>query len=44
MKMVAAAKVKKAETSVKAARPFSEELIKAFKTLLSSVVLFPAQA
>lgn len=40
MKMVAAAKVKKAENSVKAARPFSEELIKAFKTLLSSVGTF----
>ena len=37
MKMVAAAKVKKAETSVKAARPFSEELIKAFKKLLGAV-------
>ncbi len=37
MKMVAAAKVKKAENSVKAARPFSEELIKAFKKLLSAI-------
>lgn len=37
MKMVAAAKVKKAENSVKAARPFSDELIKAFKKLLSAV-------
>jgi F-type H+-transporting ATPase subunit gamma len=37
MKMVAAAKVKKAENSVKAARPFSDELIKAFKKLLKSV-------
>lgn len=37
MKMVAAAKVKKAENSVKAGRPFSDELIKAFKTLLASV-------
>lgn len=37
MKMVAAAKVKKAESSVKSARPFSEELIKAFKKLLKSI-------
>lgn len=37
MKMVAAAKVKKAENSVKAARPFSDELIKTFKKLLASV-------
>lgn len=37
MKMVAAAKVKKAENSVKAARPFSDELIKAFRKLLTAV-------
>lgn len=37
MKMVAAAKVKKAEYSVKAGRPFSEELIKAFKKLLGAI-------
>jgi F-type H+-transporting ATPase subunit gamma len=37
MKMVAAAKVKKAETAVKAARPFSEELVLAFKKLLNAV-------
>lgn len=37
MKMVAAAKVKKAENSVKAGRPFSEALITAFKKLLCSV-------
>lgn len=37
MKMVAAAKVKKAENSVKAARPFSDELIKAFKKLLGAI-------
>jgi len=37
MKMVAAAKVKKAENNVKASRPFSDELIKAFKKLLHSV-------
>lgn len=37
MKMVAAAKVKKAENSVKAGRPFSDELITAFKKLLVSI-------
>lgn len=37
MKMVAAAKVKKAETSVKAGRPFSDELITAFQKLLKAV-------
>lgn len=37
MKMVAAAKVKKAENSVKSGRPFSDELIKAFKKLLAAV-------
>lgn len=37
MKMVAAAKVKKAENSVKAARPFSDELIRAFRKLLTAV-------
>lgn len=37
MKMVAAAKVKKAENSVKAGRPFSDELIKAFKKLLVAI-------
>lgn len=37
MKMVAAAKVKKAENSVKAGRPFSDELIKAFKKLLAAI-------
>lgn len=37
MKMVAAAKVKKAENSVKAGRPFSDELIKAFKKLLATI-------
>lgn len=36
MKMVAAANVKKAENAVKASRPFSEELIIAFRKLLSS--------
>lgn len=42
MKMVAAAKVKKAENSVKAARPFSDELIKAFRKLLGAVANFSA--
>lgn len=37
MKMVAAARVKKAENSVKAGRPFSDELIKAFRKLLKSI-------
>lgn len=40
MKMVAAAKVKKAENSVKAARPFSDELVKIFKRFLKSVSNF----
>ena len=34
MKMVAAAKVKKAETLVKASRPFSTELLTMFKRML----------
>ncbi len=37
MKMVAAAKVKRAETTVKSARPFSEELLSLFKTMLGKV-------
>ena len=37
MKMVAAAKVKKAENSVKAARPFAQELIHAFGRLLGAL-------
>ncbi len=37
MKMVAAAKVKKAEMTVKANRPFSDELIIMFKRLLAKV-------
>ena len=35
--MVAAAKVKKAESTVKAARPFSDELLHLFRRLLASV-------
>lgn len=37
MKMVAAAKVKKAENTVKASRPFTAELNNMFKKLLNSV-------
>ena len=37
MKMVAAAKVKKAENTVKAARPFSDELLHLFRKLLTTV-------
>lgn len=37
MKMVAAAKVKKAEVSVKTSRPFSEELLHLFRKMLSTV-------
>lgn len=37
MKMVAAAKVKKSETAVKAARPYTKELVNMFQKLLNSV-------
>ena len=37
MKMVAAAKVKKAESTVKAARPFAEELMVLFRKMLATV-------
>lgn len=37
MKMVAAAKVKKAESTVKAARPFSDELLRLFRKLAATV-------
>ena len=37
MKMVAAAKVKKAETTVKATRPFSDELLQLFRKMLARV-------
>lgn len=37
MKMVAAAKVKKAELTVKAARPFSDELLHLFRKMLATV-------
>ncbi len=37
MKMVAAAKVKKAESTVKASRPFSDELLHLFRKMLGTV-------
>ena len=37
MKMVAAAKVKKAENTVKASRPFSDELLLLFRKMLGRV-------
>ncbi len=40
MKMVAAAKVKKAETSVKTSRPYTRELVAMFQKLLNSVDSF----
>ena len=40
MKMVAAAKVKKAENTVKAGRPFSDELLHLFRKLVASVEEF----
>ena len=44
MKMVAAAKVKKAENTVKASRPFTQELNNMFKKLLNSVGTYSAQS
>lgn len=43
MKMVAAAKVKKAENTVKASRPFTAELNTMFRKLLNSVGTYSAQ-
>ena len=43
MKMVAAAKVKKAENTVKSSRPFTTELNSMFKKLLDSVGVYSAQ-
>ena len=43
MKMVAAAKVKKAENTVKASRPFTNELNNMFKKLLNSVGNYNSQ-
>ena len=42
MKMVAAAKVKKAENTVKAGRPFSDELLHLFRKLAASVEEYSA--
>lgn len=44
MKMVAAAKVKKAENTVKASRPFTTELTSMFKKLLVSVGAYSSQS
>lgn len=44
MKMVAAAKVKKAENTVKASRPFTAEVTAMFKKLLASVGTYSAQS
>lgn len=44
MKMVAAAKVKKAENTVKASRPFTAELSSMFKKLLASVGTYSFQS
>lgn len=43
MKMVAAAKVKKAETTVKASRPFSDELLHLFRKMLGTVGEYSTQ-
>lgn len=43
MKMVAAAKVKKAETSVKTSRPYTRELVAMFQKLLNSVDSFSSE-
>lgn len=44
MKMVAAAKVKKAENTVKASRPFTAELSSMFKKLLASVGTYSSKS
>lgn len=44
MKMVAAAKVKKAENTVKMSRPFTKELVSMFKKLLNSVETYSSQS
>lgn len=43
MKMVAAAKVKRAETLVKTSRPYTRELVSMFQKLLNSVTVFSAE-
>jgi len=42
MKMVAAAKVKKSESAVKASRPYTKEMINMFQKLLNSVTSYSA--
>lgn len=44
MKMVAAAKVKRAETMVKSARPYTKELVSMFQKLLNSVDEYSAES
>lgn len=44
MKMVAAAKVKKSETAVKLARPYTHELVHMFQKLLNSVTEFSSDS
>ena len=43
MKMVAAAKVKKSETAVKASRPYTKEMINMFQKLLNSVTAYSSE-
>ena len=43
MKMVAAAKVKRAENTVKAGRPFSDELLHLFRKMAASVEEFSSK-
>lgn len=43
MKMVAAAKVKKAESSVKTSRPYTRELVAMFQKLLNSVTTYSSE-
>lgn len=43
MKMVAAAKVKRAETSVKTSRPYTRELVSMFQKLMNSVTEFSSE-
>lgn len=43
MKMVAAAKVKKSETAVKASRPYTKELVGMFQKLLNSITTYSSE-
>lgn len=43
MKMVAAAKIKRAETSVKTSRPYTKELVSMFQKLMNSVTEFSSE-